>query len=292
MGWRISTTSESNFDFNTSINSNLTLYAHWQYIPHEGDYTGYYEGITSSDTGLTLVNKLKNIISVVNAGGTNKNTNYEDTKTLLQVADLVPGSTTHVYGIYDSKSIPKEWDHVNNWNREHVWPQSLLGQDAEPTARNMATDAHNLRACTPSENSSRGNKYFDVSTTTKSYYPGDAHRGDVARILLYMAVRYNGVLSLVQKDPTTGQMANLTRLKDWHLADQVDGFEVNRNQKIYEVQKNRNPFIDHPELFEPVWNYFMQQAGLQRQAIELMKNTIASYESNAVRYVELDKRDN
>lgn len=268
----------------------MTLYAIWQYKPQEGDYTGYYQGINSTDTGEVLVNKLKDIISVVNASGSNKNTNYEETIALLQVADLVPGSTTHVYGIYDSKSILKEWDHINNWNREHVWPQSLLGEDAKSTTRNMASDAHNLRACTPGVNSSRGNKYFDISTTTSSYYPGDDHRGDVARILLYMAVRYKGVLSLVQNDPDTYQMANLTRLKDWHLADLVDDFEINRNERIYEVQKNRNPFIDHPELFEPVWSYFMQQAGLQRQALELMKNTIASYELNATRYVELERQ--
>jgi len=177
-----------------------------------------------------------------------------------------------------------------------VWPQSRLGTEATSSGRNIASDPHNLRAIIPTTNTSRLNRYFvtgsgEVGYTIGSdqYYPGDAHRGDVARILLYMAVRYKDILSLTQ-NPTGTEMGDIRVLYNWHLEDPVDDFEIQRNNVIHSHQGNRNPFIDHPEYFQPVWEYFMQQAGLQAQAIETMKNTIASYELNATRYVELERQ--
>jgi endonuclease I len=199
--------------------------------------------------------------------------------------------------MYDSESISKPWVYGGaTWNREHVWPQSRLGTDATPSGRNIASDPHNLRAIIPTTNTSRLNRYFvtgsgEVGYTIGSdqYYPGDAHRGDVARILLYMAVRYKDILSLTQ-NPSGTEMGDIRVLYNWHLEDPVDDFEIQRNDVIYEHQGNRNPFIDRPEYFQPVWEYFMQKAQLQAQAIETMKNTIASYELNATRYVELKRQ--
>ena len=136
--------------------------------------------------------------------------------------------------------------------------------------RDRGSDPHNLRAIIGSTNSSRSNRHFAAGSGLKGYtigtdeyYPGDNHRGDVARILLYMAVRYKDILSLVEVpqgptyEPAGAQMGRLSLLLEWHNADPVDEFEENRNQVIYEYQGNRNPFIDHPELFEKVYEHIV-----------------------------------
>ena len=198
--------------------------------------------------------------------------------------------------MYDSESIPKPWVSGGaTWNREHVWPQSRLGTSASPSRRNIASDPHNLRAIIPKTNSNRGNRYFVNGTGltgdivgANGYYPGDAHRGDVARILLYMAVRYKDVLSLTQ-NPSGTEMGDIRVLYNWHLEDPVDDFEIQRNDVIYEHQGNRNPFIDHPELFKHVWEYFMEKVGLTSRQMEVFNHTINTYLINQVTYVKLKR---
>ena len=73
------------------------------------------------------------------------------------------------------------------------------------------------------------------------WYPGDEHVGDVARIVLYMHIRQSIPLNRV---------GNLQMFLRWHELDPVNAFEESRNDKIFSIQKNRNPFIDHPELVE------------------------------------------
>jgi endonuclease I len=97
------------------------------------------------------------------------------------------------------------------------------------------------------------------------FYPSDLDKGDVARILMYMVVRYEflgltdhvPLLSRAAYTVEAAYMGKLSLLLSWHQADPVDQFEKNRNEIIFGYQNNRNPFIDHPELFEEVYNYFM-----------------------------------
>ena len=112
-------------------------------------------------------------------------------------------------------------------------------------------DLHNLRASAPSVNSSRGNLPFrDSSGGYKKidggFYPGDADKGDVARIIFYVNVRWNVPI-------TRNSIGELDMFLRWHIEDPVDEFEINRNQVIFQNQKNRNPFIDHPELVEMIY---------------------------------------
>jgi len=154
-----------------------------------------------------------------------------------------------------------------------VWPQSRMGVNVSNSSINIGSDLHNLRACTPSVNSSRGNKNFDWVTTAVSYYPGDQDRGDVARIMFYMVIRYSQ-LSLVSGNPTdnTLQIGNLDALLQFHVLDPVDDFERQRNELIYSGyfdttvnkflrQNNRNPFIDHPEFVEKIWGNITLSSG-------------------------------
>jgi hypothetical protein len=80
-------------------------------------------------------------------------------------------------------------------------------------------------------------------------------RGDVARAVFYMAVRYNA-LSVVNGNPpntTVGQLGDLALLLQWNQTDPRDDFEMNRNNYIYTWQVNRNPFIDYPNLADYIW---------------------------------------
>jgi endonuclease I len=162
------------------------------------------------------------------------------------------------------------------WNREHIFPKSHGFSEPSDTAY---TDIHHLRAADRSINSARNTRSFDdctelyydnggkdetecyTSTTEWKWEPPDNEKGDVARMLFYMAVRYEGpkydleivdyIPSKTTKDPIVGKLSTLKR---WNEQDPVDNWERKRNQIIYkEYQKNRNPFIDHPEWVVSIW---------------------------------------
>lgn len=160
---------------------------------------------------------------------------------------------------------------VGRWNREHIYPQSRGGftngtSDTpdginvwEPSNANMLNhghaDAHHLRAEDGPENSSRNNKDFGL--TDYNGFAGNAGswKGDVARAVFYMCVRYNG-LNVVNGNPpdsTVGQLGDLATLLQWNVNDPADDFEMNRNNYIYTWQQNRNPFIDYPYLADYIW---------------------------------------
>jgi endonuclease I len=77
------------------------------------------------------------------------------------------------------------------------------------------------------------------------YEPHDDVKGDVARIVFYMATMYSNL--------NINLLGDLDMLIDWHFLDPVDDFERNRNEVIYSYQKNRNPYIDNPDYVELVW---------------------------------------
>jgi endonuclease I len=134
------------------------------------------------------------------------------------------------------------------------------------------TDLHHLRPTDASVNSSRSNLDFDNGGTehfeadgnyydSDSWEPRDSVKGDVARMLFYMAVRYegdSGELDLELNNQVNNGSApyhgKLFVLLQWHKEDPVDDFERERNEVIYtDYQQNRNPFIDHPEWVSAIW---------------------------------------
>ena len=184
---------------------------------------------------------------------------YGDARYILQEADRDPDNPDNVLLIYTRDSVEGTWIGTEDrlWEREHVWPHSRLGEDLprpSNTSRNISTDLHNLRAIDPGVNQSRSNKYFDETTTSLSYYPGDEDRGDVARIFFYMALMYEA-LELINDVPAPFQMAMLDVLIDWHTLDPVDDFERHRNDVIASYQGNRNPFIDYPLFYQLIHFY-------------------------------------
>ncbi len=224
----------------------------------------YYE--TNQLMGVQLENKLSDIIH-----NNFQPVTYNDARIYLAESDLSIDDPTKIYNIYDSKLVDDVWDGGTTWNREHVWPQSRLGNEEEVdgTDRNQATDLHNLRAATPVVNSTRNNRFFSVGsgeysiTSNGGFYPGDEHIGDVARILFYMVVMYdylhltNDLNDLLDESDNYSldgaDMGLLDTLLLWHRLDPVDEFERQRNEVIYGAQGNRNPFIDHPEYVHLIW---------------------------------------
>ena len=198
-------------------------------------------------TGETLKAELHTIINTGFKGVT-----YGDARYMLDDTDRDPNNPNNVILVYLGTSVSGVWDGGVTWNREHVWPQSLLGVAADNNTVNAASDLQNLKPANPSTNSSRGNKYYDDMTTTVSYAPRVEVRGDLARILLYMEVMYT-IYNLINSTPAVNQMALLDVLLSWHELDPVDAFEMNRNEVIYTLQKNRNPFIDYPHFVELIW---------------------------------------
>ena len=194
---------------------------------------------------------------------------------MLMQADEDPDNSANVIGFYTRRSIPKtNRDQGGNtpdyWNREHVWPNS----HGFPSSGLAAyTDGHALRAADKSVNADRGNKDFaDGGTpnaectaclqTSTTWAPPDVVKGDTARMVFYMDVRYEGGdgtgvgdLTAVDRLTSTGESAlgELCDLVNWHLADPVSALETQRNAVIYSWQGNRNPFIDHPEFVLELW---------------------------------------
>ncbi|MBN2460736.1 MAG: endonuclease [Candidatus Cloacimonetes bacterium] len=196
---------------------------------------------------------------------------------ILKVTDADPASPDSVILFYTGwkKNGPLEYDNGNGWNREHLW---AISHGDFGTAPGPGTDVHHLRPTDITVNSARGNKdfadggseYIDPDGPTGCYYtdntwePRSLVKGDVARSIFYMAVRYEGGngepdLELVDYAPSAPNSQPwhgvLSFLLDWHVQDPVDAREENRNDIIYDdYQQNRNPFIDHPEFVELIWN--------------------------------------
>ncbi len=229
------------FDDETLISSDITLYALWTY---DGVYTDYYASL-SGVTDSQLKFELRTLISVMNLK------TYDDAKYILDDADRDPNNASNLILVYNRASVSGAWDGGTTWNREHVWPQSKLGASASPSVANIASDLQNLKPANPVINSNRGNLPYAAGSgshgfVSGGYFPGEADKGDLARIILYMHVRWN----LTINTSTVGDLGLLLR---WHMQDPVDDFERNRNEVIYNSQNNRNPFIDHPEFAERIW---------------------------------------
>ena len=224
--------------------------------------TGYYDSANGL-SGNSLKSALHNIID----DHTEKT--YDDLWTILKESDEDPDNSSNFIMIYTGRSISKSSVYPD-FNREHVWAKSHGDFGTTPPA---GTDAHHLRPSDVSVNSDRGNKDFDNGGTqhteatecywdSDSWEPRDAVKGDVARMMFYMAVRCecgcSGERDLELVDYITGSTSSpifgkLSTLLEWHNQDPVDDFERNRNEVVYSYQNNRNPFVDSSQYVARIW---------------------------------------
>ena len=268
-----------------------------------GDTSGDYYGLVNTSSPEQLRCSLHatirgHTVYPYSGQGTNTWTILE----LAQASAADPAKVLDVYRnrLYDAVSDRAGTGSGITYNREHTWPNSLgfpsaFGDMGLPNA--PYTDTHMLYLSDTQWNSDRGNKPYAYcpqsagcsERTTEvnegagggsGSYPGnsnwtnansfetwDERKGDTARAVLYMAIRYEG-----GTDPLTGQsepdleltddrglivgtsdysrpayMGLLTDLLAWHEADPPDAREIARDEVIFSFQGNRNPFIDHPE---------------------------------------------
>ncbi|MCX4474144.1 endonuclease [Micromonospora sp. NBC_01655] len=230
-----------------------------------GPYDPTYYASAVGKTGAALRNSLHAIIK------TQTKLSYDQVWEALKDTDQDPANANNVLLLYTGRSQSKTTNGggVNDWNREHVWAKS---HGDFGTATGPGTDVHHLRPEDVSVNSSRGNKDFDnggssVSeapgcyTDADSFEPRNAVKGDVARMIMYMAVRYEGddgwpnlEMNNSVSNGSAPYLGKLSVLLSWNQLDPPDAFEKRRNQVIYDRwQGNRNPFIDHPEWATAIW---------------------------------------
>lgn len=239
---------------------------------------GYYNS-ASGLTGTQLQSALHNIIK----GHTVLS--YNSLPTHFQTTDKKPNNT--VWDMYSDRpngNPPYTYyftssDQCGNysgegdcWNREHSWPKSWFN-DQSP----MNSDLFHLYPTDGYVNGRRSNFPFgEVGSATwtsqngsklgSCNYPGysgtvfepiDEYKGDFARTYFYMSTRYygedNGWAGSAQANGSQLKQWALSMMKEWHLADPVSEKEINRNNAVYTVQRNRNPFIDHPEYVSYIW---------------------------------------
>ncbi|MEU1080908.1 endonuclease [Streptomyces sp. NPDC005908] len=224
----------------------------------------YYDG-AEGKTGEALKSALNSIIS------DQTKLSYSAVWDALKETDEDPSNSGNVILLYSGVSRSKSLNggDVGDWNREHVWAKS---HGDFGTSTGPGTDIHHLRPADVQVNSVRGNKDFDNGgsavangggslTDSDSFEPRDAVKGDVARMIFYMAVRYEGTDGWPDLEPngsvnngSAPYIGKLDVLKAWNEQDPPDAFEQRRNDVIHEsYQHNRNPFIDHPEWVESIW---------------------------------------
>ncbi|MBE2977428.1 endonuclease [Priestia megaterium] len=226
-----------------------------------------YYRTAAGKTGNTLKTELHNIIDH------HTELSYSAVWEALKRTDEDPANANNVILLYTGRSQAKSTNGggVDDWNREHVWAKS---HGDFGTAMGPGTDLHHLRPTDVSVNSTRGNLDFDNGGTehsealgnyfdSDSWEPRDEVKGDVARMLFYMAVRYEGdvsdepdlELNNTVNNGTAPYHGKLSVLLQWNAQDPVDDRERRRNDIIYsDYQHNRNPFIDHPEWVNEIWN--------------------------------------
>lgn len=258
--------------------------------------SGYYDTVDTTDSN-TLRSSLHEVID--DHTRFPYTSSATDTWNILELADEDPTNSGRILDVYRNASYAKEGGGNSFYNREHTWPKSY-GFPNDNSSNYPYTDCHHLFLCDDGYNSSRSNKpyrYCDPSCGEKTtdfnfgqgggsgFYPGNSswtsgsntsgtwevwinRRGDIARALMYMDVRYEGgthngtgisepdlILtdneSLIASGNTgsnenVAYMGMLSVLLQWHAEDPVDSLEMWRNDQVFNHQGNRNPFIDNP----------------------------------------------
>ncbi|SHL87772.1 Por secretion system C-terminal sorting domain-containing protein [Chryseobacterium carnipullorum] len=250
----------------------------------------YYDG-TAGLTSIALKNKLSQIITDGHQAKaynglwtayqtTDRDYFYENDGSVLDIYSENPtGSDPYTYTI-GTNQCGQYSAEGNCYNREHIVPQSLFNE-ASP----MVADVNFIRATDGKVNGMRSNYPFGkvglspsftsqngskLGTSASAGYGGtvfepiDEFKGDVARMIFYFVTRYQSQLASFTNANGTGDMLGTTafpglqtwelnQLRAWHAADPVSPAEISRNNATYEYQKNKNPFIDHPEFVELIW---------------------------------------
>lgn len=241
-----------------------------------GQMPAYYQGIDFSQSAATVETQLKSLITT-----THNPLTYSNTYPWVKLIDQDLSNTNNVVLIYNGQSEPKvntigggNTSNPEVWNREHVYPQSFISTTA-------TGDLHHLRACDGDINNNRGNLPFasgsgSYGTVSGGWYPGDEWKGDVARMIMYIHLRYD--------EPWT-DVGSMSLFLQWNVDDPVSDFEKQRNNTIQGAQGNRNPFIDQPYLAtylyggptaEDTWGWPNEVESALLENVKIFPNPVSS----------------
>ena len=267
--------------------------AHREVVQADSSTTPYYSGnyYNSIDTTLRgdkFRDKLANLIT-----STHKNkTSYSGLANAYKTADAVPDKSGYIKWFYTGTEVKFSsfGGQGGQTNREHVWPKD--GGGAFPEESECGSDAHHLRPAECKLNTARGSKSFGeveqiASNAVKQndktdygngtadslcyksdsfFYPAAGYRGQTARILMYVQTRWGNAYNLKFVDGAgkTKTIGDFETLMKWHLEEAPCEDEIRRNEAVYEIQGNRNPFIDHPEyaayIYSEAGSYYANSA--------------------------------
>lgn len=250
----------------------------------ENTYTGsYYDNLNTDLEGSAFRQELAELITDTHT----KYTSWDGLANAFKVADADPDNNGNVIWFYTGTSVPFSAFGANpgSTNREHVWPKAA--GKAFPEKSGPGSDAHHLRPTEQQLNSTRGSKNFDEVAQTSAnivkengssgygnsaygadalcyssgsfFYPAKGYRGATARILFYMQTRwgdhdqYN--LEFVDGAGSSKTIGKISTLLKWHLEEPPTEEEIRRNEAVFGLQGNRNPFIDHPEYAAQIYCY-------------------------------------
>jgi endonuclease I len=245
----------------------------------------YYNGLDLTKSGnellLELSTRLKNThIAIPYTSGST------DTWDVLMISDQDPDNANNVLLIYGFNDTDGNFEtdrtrsktdrdtgggDIGKWNREHIFAKSLANPSLTTDTPGPGTDLYNLTPADASRNSERSNRKFTdgsgnsgIISTNGGWYPGDEWKGDVARAVMYMYLRYNGNGSQISEtqclpinvgwgEALTEDPNMINLFLQWNADDPVSDFEANHNDVIEGYQGNRNPFIDNPYLATLIW---------------------------------------
>lgn len=229
---------------NITVNVKQKGNTNYEYVYVEPNYSGtYYNQISDELRGKDLLLQLDNLLDSTS----HPTINFTYKGLMSEVFPYTDGKDGKLYAFYRGTLASS-----GSMNREHVWPNSRGGNYVE-------RDPHMVRPTLTSDNSGRGNAFYNESG---NYDPGEfgayQYRGICARIIFYCAVKAqeNG-LNLVDKntDSTSNKsMGKLSTLLKWNLEYDIDATEIQRNDVLYtKFKHNRNPFIDDRNYACKIW---------------------------------------
>lgn len=214
----------------------------------DGKYEGTYYAGTFNKSHQDLKDALKTILAsgYINLGYTGcRDKMYSD-------IDNDGGKVTCVYTGRQATFNSRSGANSNSFNCEHTWPQSQFNQREPERA-----DIHHLFPTDANSNSRRGSYPFGTVSSASwteggsklgggTFEPRDEQKGATARAMMYFAIRYQDYTNFIDNQESV--------LRQWHVANPPTAWDIQRNNKIYGYQKNRNPFVDHPEFIDRIDN--------------------------------------
>lgn len=259
---------------------------------------------------------LQNGLSILMANTQTSITSYGDLKTKLSSTDSDLMDENSMVTLYTRDIIDGTWNE-SLWNREHVWCKNHsngLYTTINDSARNAGSDIHHVRPALMLVNSTRSNVPYGIVDKTNAtqisdtgnyfggnvFEPSDEIKGDIARILMYVYVRYSASLD-ASKDVVIDKRGELKitdivstpsgteedawkLLLNWNTLDPVNYLEMNRNKEGQKLQGNRNVFIDHPEFANMCFDTTYEGLGA-------LKDLSNIYDEVSLNYIGINKKN-